>query len=511
MLDDEPGRADAVVALSELYEKTKRDEDLAELLSAQIERRAASAATSQAELRFQVRLGEVYDSRLGDRERAIETYRARARARRDAPGRARVPWRGCSRPRSKLARGRRRSWTSCSRSSSGRGRSRARARARRRAAEARLDGRARPLALERGLGRTTSEARSFARRLAHALRVDEGVGEAGRARSRATRSFASSAGREVKLCCARPPRSSASKRSDHGGAAELLDRASALQPGRSRALARAVRRVQRLGPRQGRGRECCEKIVDSYGGKRAEGARRDPPPPGQGLPGRRRDQRAIEELDKAFRIEPGNVERADAARRGRAGRRRLQEGAANVPRALAAEARRRGPAQEVRGLLAPRRGPRQAGRGARKPSRCTSERSRPMACKLPRIGWRRSRARSRDPDPGRSAGPKKQELTPSSLAKRFEFELLFEGESAPPCGRVGDRIPSGVATRGSPLCARVRPPEFNRRVAEIAETEREGDWVRAARRSSSYLRRERSHRANPKKLCSLSAISAALR
>jgi tetratricopeptide (TPR) repeat protein len=74
ILEEEPGQSEAVVALSELYEETQRDEELAELLSTQISA-AQSRGDMASELRFQVRLGEVYDSRLGDRGRAIDTYR----------------------------------------------------------------------------------------------------------------------------------------------------------------------------------------------------------------------------------------------------------------------------------------------------------------------------------------------------------------------------------------------------------------------------------------------------
>lgn len=74
VLEEEPGQETAVVRLSELYEKSRRDDDLAELLSTQIEEARARADVS-AELAFQVRLGEIYDTRLGDRARAIDTYR----------------------------------------------------------------------------------------------------------------------------------------------------------------------------------------------------------------------------------------------------------------------------------------------------------------------------------------------------------------------------------------------------------------------------------------------------
>jgi tetratricopeptide (TPR) repeat protein len=74
VLEEQPGHGDAEVALSQLLEKTKRDEELAELLHSQIQG-AHDRGDTEAELRFQVRLGEVYESRLKDRVRAIATYR----------------------------------------------------------------------------------------------------------------------------------------------------------------------------------------------------------------------------------------------------------------------------------------------------------------------------------------------------------------------------------------------------------------------------------------------------
>lgn len=75
VLDEEPGHSEAVVRLSVLYEKEQRDEELAELLSDQISA-AHDRGDTDAELTFQVRLGEVYDSRLGDRDRAIDAYKS---------------------------------------------------------------------------------------------------------------------------------------------------------------------------------------------------------------------------------------------------------------------------------------------------------------------------------------------------------------------------------------------------------------------------------------------------
>jgi tetratricopeptide (TPR) repeat protein len=60
--------------LSELYERTQRDEELAQLLTSQIDDASARNDT-EAELRFQTRLGDIYESRLRDRPRAIDIYR----------------------------------------------------------------------------------------------------------------------------------------------------------------------------------------------------------------------------------------------------------------------------------------------------------------------------------------------------------------------------------------------------------------------------------------------------
>jgi tetratricopeptide (TPR) repeat protein len=75
VLDEEPGHAEAVGRLSELYEQADRDHDLAELLEAQLAL-AAERGDRAAEITYQVRLGELYDRALGDPARAIATYEA---------------------------------------------------------------------------------------------------------------------------------------------------------------------------------------------------------------------------------------------------------------------------------------------------------------------------------------------------------------------------------------------------------------------------------------------------
>ncbi len=72
-LEEEPSHREATLMLSRLLEKTGRDEELAELLNAQIAL-AAERSDRDGELSYRVRLGEVYESRLGNVEKAIETY-----------------------------------------------------------------------------------------------------------------------------------------------------------------------------------------------------------------------------------------------------------------------------------------------------------------------------------------------------------------------------------------------------------------------------------------------------
>ncbi len=74
VLDEEPGNADAVLALSRLYEKNGQDQDLAELLSQQIDA-AQGRGDIPAAVKLLGRLGEVYETRLGEPEQAIDTYR----------------------------------------------------------------------------------------------------------------------------------------------------------------------------------------------------------------------------------------------------------------------------------------------------------------------------------------------------------------------------------------------------------------------------------------------------
>lgn len=75
VLDEDAGNERATILLSQLLEKTGRDQELAELLESQIDLAAEQKDVSR-ELTFRVRLGEVFETRLNDVGKAIETYRA---------------------------------------------------------------------------------------------------------------------------------------------------------------------------------------------------------------------------------------------------------------------------------------------------------------------------------------------------------------------------------------------------------------------------------------------------
>lgn len=75
VLEEDPSNERATLLLSQLYEKMGRDEDLAELLTTQIDV-AKERGELSSELTYRVRLGEVFETRLNDAAKAIETYQA---------------------------------------------------------------------------------------------------------------------------------------------------------------------------------------------------------------------------------------------------------------------------------------------------------------------------------------------------------------------------------------------------------------------------------------------------
>ncbi|HEX4446245.1 MAG TPA: tetratricopeptide repeat protein, partial [Polyangiaceae bacterium] len=73
ILDEDPAHAEAVLTLSQLYEKTGRDAELADLLKSQLDA-ARERGDATGEVALLVRLGEVQESRLNDATAAQETY-----------------------------------------------------------------------------------------------------------------------------------------------------------------------------------------------------------------------------------------------------------------------------------------------------------------------------------------------------------------------------------------------------------------------------------------------------
>jgi tetratricopeptide (TPR) repeat protein len=73
VLDEEPSHPEAVLRLSQLYEQTGRDGELAELLKAQLDA-ARDRSDGTSELALLVRLGEVQEGRLGDVGAALATF-----------------------------------------------------------------------------------------------------------------------------------------------------------------------------------------------------------------------------------------------------------------------------------------------------------------------------------------------------------------------------------------------------------------------------------------------------
>ncbi len=73
ILDEDPTQAETVLTLSQLYEQTGRDAELAELLKSQLDS-ARDRGDVSSELALLVRLGEVQERRLDDVTAAQETY-----------------------------------------------------------------------------------------------------------------------------------------------------------------------------------------------------------------------------------------------------------------------------------------------------------------------------------------------------------------------------------------------------------------------------------------------------
>ncbi len=299
VLEEEPGRGDAVVALSDLYEKTKRDEDLADLLTSQISG-AQERHDIAAELSFQVRLGEVYDSRLGDRDKAIDTYRAVLA--RDATQR------GALEALARLLQSENRPTEAAEvldrLLSVSAGEPKVQLSLELASVHQKLGApEAAASALERGLleDERSPELRSRLRSSYEAM----GSWEKLAALLARDADFAASPEESVKLL-RQAAAIHADQRGDHGHAAEVLGRASQLRPD-DRELLLALCDEYSASGRSKDAASVLVKIVESYGSKRPKELAEIHRRLAKAYLTEGEHQKAMEELDRAFRIEPGNV------------------------------------------------------------------------------------------------------------------------------------------------------------------------------------------------------------
>jgi tetratricopeptide (TPR) repeat protein len=299
VLEEEPGRAEAVVLLSDLYEKSQRDEELAELLSSQIDG-ARARGDARAELAFQVRLGEVYESRLNDRARAIETYQGVLER---EPGH-----RGALECVARLAR------------SEGRLDQAADALDRLLSASSGEEAVRLSLALadvREELGSPETAAQALERGLAadersaplrerlRKLYETQNAWDKLSALVARDAELAEGVDAKVKLW-QKAAHIQSERRGDHSAAAELLDRAAQVKPDDRELLLDLCEEYNA----SGRGKaaaEVLEKIVQSFGNKRTKELAEIHRRLASSYLADGNAQRALEELDKAFRIEPGNI------------------------------------------------------------------------------------------------------------------------------------------------------------------------------------------------------------
>jgi tetratricopeptide (TPR) repeat protein len=299
VVDEEPTRTEAVLALGALYERGKRHEDLAALLDDQIAA-ARSRGDTDTELTFQVRVGEVHEKRLGDTAKAIETYEAILTRNPQHRGalEALIRLYQASGDHAAAAR----HLETLLGASAG---ADAQGLATTLAAEYRALsdlGRA-ASALERGLAVDPSNAPI--RDALRALYEESGAWDKLAGIVAGDADIAGSPDEKVKLL-----RKAASihavKRNDHAASAELLEKACTIKP-EDRELMLELCDAYSASGRGKAAVEVLEKIVASFGGKRSKELAEIHRRLSKAYVSDGDTARALDELDKAFRIEPGNV------------------------------------------------------------------------------------------------------------------------------------------------------------------------------------------------------------
>jgi tetratricopeptide (TPR) repeat protein len=299
VLEEEPSRREAVVALGDLYEKGERYGDLAELLGDQVAE-ARTRGDLGAELAYEVRLAELYDRRLDDRAKAVETYEAILgrqpqhrvaletlirlyQASEDHAAAARhletllgvEDGEGAQRVAMQLA-DEHRAMNDLPKAAS---------------------------ALERGLAADIRNTKI--RDMLRKLYEDTSAWEQLAALIAGDAEIVEPVDEKIKLLRTAAG-IQATKRSDFTASAELLEKASALRPNDRELMLELCDAYSA----SGRGKaavEVLEKIVQSFGGKRSKELAEIHRRLAKAYQSDGETTRAMDELDKAFRIEPGNV------------------------------------------------------------------------------------------------------------------------------------------------------------------------------------------------------------
>ncbi len=299
VIEEEPARAEAVLALGELYERATRYDELAELLGDQV-RAAHARGDAEAEVAYDVRLADVYDRRLANPKKAIETYEAilsRDPRHRDALE-AVVRLYQSAGDHASAAR----NLETLLAASTG---------AEAQALAVTLAGEYRAIsdldragtALERGLA--VDPTNPALRDPLRALYEESGAWGKLSDLIAGDADLAESTDEKVKLL-RKAAAIHAGKRSDHAASAALLERASGLRP-EDRELMLELCDAYSASGRGKAAVEVLEKIVQSFGGKRSKELAEIHRRLAKAYLSDGEQARAMDELDKAFRIEPGNV------------------------------------------------------------------------------------------------------------------------------------------------------------------------------------------------------------
>lgn len=298
-IEEDPTSSEAVVFLSRLYEELGKDEQLAELLTEQIEA-AQARGDGAAELNLEVRLGEIYESKLAQPGRAVEAYRRVLERNPDHSGalsslvrlhRAAEQWEPCAAALARLV-------------DLVEGEEKARIH--------------RELAqCYEALGDSDRVVGSLEAALAIApedslLRANlKSLYEASASWEQLATLLADEATRaseeKDKVALLRQAAEIfAQKLGEHGRAAQLLEQANQLVPG-DRPLLLDLCDAYSASSRTQEAISALEQIVESYGGRRSKELAEIHRRLATAFRAEGQQERAAAELDKAFRIEPGNI------------------------------------------------------------------------------------------------------------------------------------------------------------------------------------------------------------